>query len=107
MSQPMMGCRWARWVDGMSGVLEYSAPMTITLRLFAIVRDRVGRPEVALELPEEATVAAAAEALAKQHPAVKDFLRRVAYAVNREYVPPTTRLRDGDEVAIIPPVSGG
>jgi len=81
--------------------------MKITVRLFAIARERAGVGEVALEVAEAATVAAAAEAVVRQFPSIAELMPRVAFAVNREYAPLTARLNEGDEVAVIPPVSGG
>jgi molybdopterin converting factor subunit 1 len=81
--------------------------MRVTVRLFAILRERAGVPEVELELPSGATVADAAHRLADRYPQVKEHAKHVAYAVNREYVPAATVLMDGDELAVIPPVSGG
>jgi len=81
--------------------------MRVRVKLFAIVKERAGVAETSLELPAGATVAAASQALNEKFPAIADFLRRAAYAVNREYVDAATVLRDGDELAVIPPVSGG
>jgi molybdopterin converting factor subunit 1 len=81
--------------------------MTITVRLFAILREQAGVSEFTLQLPAAATVATARAALVQQHPALADLIARVAFAVNRTYAPLDTQLRDGDEVAVIPPVSGG
>ncbi len=81
--------------------------MNIRLRFFAIIRDRIGGSESSLELAAGSTVADAAAHLAVSHPEIADFLPRIAFAVNREYVPSTTVLHDGDELALIPPVSGG
>ena len=81
--------------------------MRVRVKFFAIVKERAGVGEAALELPDGATVAAASPALNEKFPAIADFLRRAAYAVNREYVDTATVLRDGDELAVIPPVSGG
>ena len=81
--------------------------MRVRVKLFAIVKDRAGVSEATLELPPNATVAAASQALNEKFPAIGDVLRRAAYAVNREYVDATTALHDGDELAVIPPVSGG
>jgi len=81
--------------------------MHITVRLFAILKDLAGTSEVQLDLLPAATVASAAERLGLAIPNLRDPLRRVAFAVNREYVSPGTELHDGDELAIIPPVSGG
>ena len=81
--------------------------MRIRVKLFAIVKERAGAGEVSLDLPDGATVAAVAAALEQRFPVVAGFLGRSAFAVNREYVDAATALRDGDEVAVIPPVSGG
>ena len=81
--------------------------MTVTVKLFALLRDRAGTAEASLDLPAGATVADAADHLGGRFPAAAAMLPRVAFAVNREYVPRTTELHDGDELAVIPPVSGG
>jgi molybdopterin converting factor subunit 1 len=81
--------------------------MKITVRLFAILRERVGISEITLDLPPGSSVANVRDALIEKHPALSSLLARVAYAVNRNYAPIETVLRDGDEVALIPPVSGG
>ncbi len=81
--------------------------MRITIRFFAIVKDRAGLGQTTLELPPESSVATASAALAEQFPAIRDDLGRIAFAVNRTYVKPDQVLHDGDELALIPPVSGG
>jgi molybdopterin converting factor subunit 1 len=81
--------------------------MTVTVKLFAILRERASASELRIELREGATVAAARHVLGERVPAIRDHLARVAWAVNRAYVPVETELHDGDELAVIPPVSGG
>jgi len=81
--------------------------MRITVRLFAILRDRAATDSTTLDLDEGATVSAAMEQLAMRLPAIATWLPRVAAAVNREYVTRDAMLHDGDELALIPPVSGG
>jgi molybdopterin converting factor subunit 1 len=81
--------------------------MTVRVRLFALLRDRAGVGEAALSLPDGATVAAAAAELVTRFPSVGDAVPRVMYAVNQEYADAGTVLKDGDELALIPPVSGG
>jgi molybdopterin converting factor subunit 1 len=81
--------------------------VTITVKLFAVLRDAAGTPEVALPLPDGSTAADAGRALAERFPAIAPRLGAVAYAVNREYAPAATVLKAGDELALIPPVSGG
>ena len=76
--------------------------MKVVVRLFAGLRERAGRAQRELELPEGATVRHVWDALALgEEPA------GLLYAVNKEYAEPEQPLVDGDEVALIPPVSGG
>lgn len=81
--------------------------MRITVKLFAILRDEAGVGELLLDLPADSDVAYAVDRTVKQFPSIGDHLARAAYAVNREYAKPETALHDGDELALIPPVSGG
>jgi len=82
--------------------------MTVTVRLFAILRERAGRDSIEMELAEGATVAEALDQLSAR-PELGDLLDRmpVRLAVNRDYAGPETRLAPGDELALVPPVSGG
>jgi molybdopterin synthase catalytic subunit len=81
--------------------------MRIRVKLFAILRERAGVGELALDASEGATVGAAVSILIQRVPALEQYARRAAYAVNCEYVGAGTILKDGDELALIPPVSGG
>ena len=82
--------------------------MEVELRLFAVFRERAGRERLALELDEPATVADALAAAARE-PALTEILAAmpVRVAVNREYVDEDAPVNAGDELALIPPVSGG
>ena len=79
--------------------------ITVRARLFASYREAAGTGRVELSLPTGARVRDAAEALREQVPALASG--KGLMAVNQEYVGEDFRLRDGDEVAFIPPVSGG
>lgn len=81
--------------------------MQVNVKLFAALRDKAGCDQMTLELPDGATVAAAREAIAGQAPAIGPMLGRIAFALNRRYAQADAELRDGDELALIPPVSGG
>ena len=81
--------------------------MRIRVRLFAVQREIAGTREVGLDVPPDASVADAWEALVKQHPALRPGRDFVRFALNGAYADATTALQDGDEVAMIPPVSGG
>jgi MoaE-MoaD fusion protein len=82
--------------------------MTVRIRLYAILRERARRDWVELELPPGATVADALEELSRAQ-GLAEVLGRlpVRMAVNRDYAAADTRLQEGDELALIPPVSGG
>jgi MoaE-MoaD fusion protein len=82
--------------------------MTVTVRLFAVFRERAGVDSLDLELSDGATVADALAVLAKR-PGLDELLERmpVRMAVNRDYADPETPLEAGDEIALVPPVSGG
>ena len=82
--------------------------MRVSVRLFAVLRERAGSDSLEIELPEGATVAQAMDAL-RSEPGMEEPLGRmaVAMAVNREYAGPETTLAPGDELALVPPVSGG
>lgn len=81
--------------------------MQIDVRYFAGHRDITGRTHEQLELAEGATVGALWELLVARHPRLAPYSGRLLYAVNQEYSTLATELHDGDEVAFIPPVSGG
>jgi molybdopterin synthase catalytic subunit len=79
----------------------------VRVRLFAVQRELAGTREVALDLPDGADVEAAWAALVAVHPVLGPGRPSVRFARNGDYADPTTALADGDEVAMIPPVSGG
>jgi molybdopterin synthase catalytic subunit len=76
--------------------------MEVRVRLFAALRERAGADEIELQLPDGASVRDALASLGDLTGGVP-----VVMAVNREYADPAARLQAGDEVALIPPVSGG
>jgi molybdopterin converting factor subunit 1 len=80
--------------------------MTLRIRLFAHMAQRAGRPALTLEAPEGATLGEAAELLRRQLPELP-WPASTLLAVNQTYVPLGERLRENDEIAVIPPVSGG
>jgi len=82
--------------------------MNVRVRLFAILRERAGRDAVEVELEDGATVADALRELARL-PGLEEPIARmpVRMAVNREYADAGTRLGPEDELALIPPISGG
>lgn len=82
--------------------------MTVRVRLFALARDAAGGVDrIDLSLPDTATVSDAITALEVRFAGLSALALRLATAVNLEYVQRDHVLRDGDELALIPPVSGG
>jgi MoaE-MoaD fusion protein len=81
--------------------------MKIRIKLFASTREIVGKRELEVELPEGATVSVLLSELAIQFPALRGLADSVKVAVNHEYAEGERRLAEGDELALIPPVSGG
>jgi molybdopterin converting factor subunit 1 len=81
--------------------------MEVRLRFFASIREKLHRSEATCAVPEGATVCDLLDRLCQDYPPLRDVRRSVSIAVNREYVDPDHILSDDDEVALIPPVSGG
>ena len=81
--------------------------MTIQVRLFASLRDAAGIEECRLELAPGARGLDAKATLVQQHRRLKGLMESARLAVNQEYQPWETPLHDGDELSLIPPVSGG
>ena len=88
-------------------LLSGEAGLRVNTRFFAIYRERAGLKEEDLYLDEGATSARLVERLSELHPSLFEGGGRLVVAVNGEYVPMDHVLADGDEVALIPPVSGG
>ncbi len=81
--------------------------MQVRVLLFGGLKELLARECDAVELPEQATVAQFLQRFLMNAPEAERFAGSLAVAVNREYARPNRVLRDGDEVALLPPVSGG
>ncbi len=80
---------------------------SVNVRLFAGLREMIGARDIVIDLPDGATAGDLRTKLGELHPLVLALLPSVACAVDEEYVDASHVLRDGDDVALIPPVSGG
>jgi molybdopterin converting factor subunit 1 len=79
----------------------------VVVRLFAMLRDEAGQERLELDLPEGATAEDAWQRVAARHPTLAPRRATLTAAHNRRYAGWDEPLSDGDEIAFIPPVSGG
>ena len=81
--------------------------MRVTVRLFARLRDIAGAAELARDLPAGATIRDLWRQLAGEFPELASYERSISTAVNTDYTRMDHVIGDGDEIAFLPPVSGG
>lgn len=81
--------------------------IAVTIKLFAAYQEAYGVSELVLEFTPGTTVAQVGDRLISEHPELKQWRNLTRFGVNLQFVEPDTTLQDGDEVVLIPPVSGG
>jgi molybdopterin converting factor subunit 1 len=81
--------------------------MRVTVRLFARLRDIAGAAELTRDIAQGATIGSVWRQLAGEYPELGQYERSISSAVNADYARMDQVLSDGDEVAFLPPVSGG
>ena len=81
--------------------------MNVRVRSFARIRELIGSDSQTLEIPQDATIEMVWSAIAERRPAVSSLRGAVRFALNGSIVEPNVNLKDGDEVALLPPSSGG
>jgi sulfur-carrier protein len=81
--------------------------ITVTIKLFAAYQEAYGVSELILKFPPQTPVAAVLERLISEHPELEPWRELTRFGVNLQFVEPSTILKDGDEMVLIPPVSGG
>jgi molybdopterin converting factor subunit 1 len=81
--------------------------MRVSVLLFARLRDVAGRAEISKEVAAGATIGLLWRQLVSEFPAMAEYDRSISSAVNADYARMDQVLSDGDEVAFLPPVSGG
>lgn len=82
-------------------------PLKVTVKLFAAYQEAYGLPELILEVPPETTVAKVRDRLIAKHPELEQWRDLTRFGVNLHFVEADTVLKTGDEIVLIPPVSGG
>ncbi len=81
--------------------------MRVTVRLFARLKDLTGTGELVRDVAAPATAGTVWRGLVAEYPALAEFERAMSVAVNADYSRMHAEVREGDEVAFLPPVSGG
>ncbi|TVQ61419.1 MAG: MoaD/ThiS family protein [Spirulina sp. DLM2.Bin59] len=81
--------------------------ITVHVKLFAVYQEAYQAPGIDLELPDDAAVGVVLDAVMATHPELDMWRSHTRFGVNFQFVPPETPLHHGDEVVLIPPVSGG
>lgn len=81
--------------------------VTVTVKLFAAYQEAYKTPELVLEFPQDTPVVQVCDRLLTEHPELVQWRDVTRFGINLQFVEPDTILRDGDEVVLIPPVSGG
>ncbi len=104
MSQSGLGCSEKGPAGPRAAILII---VRVKVAYFGVLRDLMGCSEQQVELPDSATAGQLFAHLQAKTPALERFAQSAAMAVNLEYVKDDRVLRDGDEVAMLPPVSGG
>ncbi|KAM3089617.1 MoaD/ThiS family protein [Phormidesmis sp. 146-35] len=84
-----------------------SNSITVTVKLFAAYQEAYGVSELTLDLPIGATVEMVRDRLISDRPQLAEWRNLTRFGVNLQFVEPQTTLQAGDEVVLIPPVSGG
>lgn len=79
----------------------------VTVKLFAAFQDAYGSPEIKMQLPAGTPVSAVCDRILKEHPELEQWRSLTRFGINLNFAKPATPLEDGDEVVLIPPVSGG
>jgi sulfur-carrier protein len=81
--------------------------LKISLKLFAVYQETFARSQLDLEFPAQTSVREVLEWAIAQHPQLEPWRDVTRFGVNLQFADPDTILQDGDEVVLIPPVSGG
>jgi molybdopterin converting factor subunit 1 len=81
--------------------------MRVTVRLFARLCDLTGAGELIREVPPQATARQVWDDLVLEWPGLREYEKTISVAVNTEYARMNANVQEGDEIAFMPPVSGG
>ena len=91
----------------LSAISKRKTLINISVKLFAIYQETYQQDEITMQLDDQATVKSVADQIFREHPELEEWREVTRYGVNMTFVDDNTPLKDGDEVVLIPPVSGG
>ncbi|MEL6927644.1 MAG: MoaD/ThiS family protein [Cyanobacteria bacterium J06600_6] len=86
---------------------DEESKIQVKVKLFAVYQEVFGTPELDMALIPETTVGQVLESLIEQQPQIEQWRKVTRFGVNLQFVPADTTLHNGDEIVLIPPVSGG
>src|SRR5262249_57779125 len=87
--------------------LKHPPTMRVRVLFFGMLKEFVGRPAEECDLPEGSNLGAVFEEYARRYPRLQELAKSIVMARNQEFAALSTNLAEGDEVAFLPPVSGG
>ena len=87
--------------------MSMSEPITVTVKFFAAYQEAYGVGELVWQFPEGTSVGAVLERAIAEHPELDQWREITRFGINFQFVEAIAILQDGDEVVLIPPVSGG
>lgn len=81
--------------------------MKVKIKFFAYLRDLTNCETTEITIDQDATVNELKSIISERFPKLREHVKTVSFAIDNEYVSKAKKLKDGDEVALIPPISGG
>src|SRR5581483_7809744 len=87
--------------------LKHPPTMRVRVLFFGMLKDFVGRPAEDCDFPPGSSLGAVFDEYARRYPRLQGLAKSIVIARNQEFAAPSTSLEEGDEVAFLPPVSGG
>ncbi len=86
---------------------QKKSSISVKVKLFAAYQEAYNIPELQLEFPPQTAIVAVLDHLLQEHPELEQWREVTRFGINFQFVEPDTVLQNGDEVVLIPPVSGG
>jgi sulfur-carrier protein len=87
--------------------MTFATAITATIKLFAVYQEEFETTEISRQFPANTTASEVLEILIRERPNLARWREVTRFGINMDFVEPETIVRDGDEIVLIPPVSGG